>query len=111
MVTGCLTAAGAVIDEIENADGWLRVDLRLDSPRDDLLDQANFTGAQGRLVLLIPCGVAVDETSPPTTDCGATFPAAARPPLRRHIWATGAYAKDLDHGWMELDPLFDWRLQ
>ncbi len=96
--------------ESQEPGGWLRVDLRPDPSHESLMNAANFSGARGMLVLRLPCDVDVSGLAPSPPAC-ASGASPAPPRVRTHIWATGVYSRNLDTGWMEINPVFDWRPQ
>jgi len=102
----CLTVTGTVYAVRTEADGDYHILLNLDSAYANLINSANVSAEHGDLVLEPVCELPVSQQDAIST-CAGVSPTIARPAVGSHVSATGAYVLDLDHGWMELHPLWE----
>ncbi|HEV2360427.1 MAG TPA: hypothetical protein VGS21_01870 [Acidimicrobiales bacterium] len=114
VIKPCLTVTGTVAYIRVEDDGDVHVDLSLPSGELHLLNQGNVDQQDGDLVTEI---VPADELgctagTPPRPAygsynygicTGAHIPA---PPLGAEVIETGPYVLDMDHGWMEIHPVW-----
>jgi hypothetical protein len=101
-----MTVTGTVAAVRNEPDGDYHILLRLDPPFAGLINSRNVSGEHGDLVLEPVCELPVTQQDAITT-CAEVAPTIARPAVGSHVSATGAYVLDVDHGWMELHPLWD----
>ena len=115
VVKACATVSGTVESVRSEPDGDTHFDVAVDPPFDDLLTAANLSGQHGWLVAEI---VPADEPGctpgrpprPPegTYDYGVCTGANELAPVRgQHVWVSGPYVLDEDHGgWAEIHPVW-----
>jgi len=101
-----MTVTGTVAAVRSEPDGDYHILLRLDPPFAGLINARNVSGEHGDLVLEPVCELAVTQRDAVST-CAGVAPTIARPAVGSHVSATGAYVLDVDHGWMELHPLWE----
>jgi hypothetical protein len=102
IVEACKTVEGVVQKVLHEADGDLHI--RLDVEDKSLLNEKNFSGQHGLLVLEPIC-----QTTPTQRDAigpcrgysGPMFEVSAGMRVR----VTGPYVLDSEHGWMEIHPV------
>lgn len=102
----CLTVTGTVYAVRTEADGDYHILLKLDQQYANLINSGNVSGEHGDLVLEPVCELPVTQQDAVATCAGVT-PTIARPAVGSRVSATGAYVLDVDHGWMELHPLWE----
>ena len=102
----CLTVTGTVFAVRTEADGDYHILLKLDQRYANLINSGNVSGEHGDLVLEPVCEVPVTQQDAIST-CAGVKPTIARPAVGSHVSATGAYVLDVDHGWMEIHPLWE----
>ena len=102
----CLTVTGSVFAVRSEPDGDYHILLKLDAPYANLINSANVSGEHGDLVLEPVCELPVTQQDA-IASCAGVAPPIARPAVGSHVSATGAYVLDVDHGWMELHPLWE----
>jgi hypothetical protein len=101
-----MTVTGTVAAVRREPDGDYHILLRLDPPFAGLINARNVSGEHGDLVLEPVCELPVTQQDAIAT-CAGVAPTIATPTVGSHVSATGAYVLDLDHGWMELHPLWE----
>lgn len=105
LLAACVTVTGTVgIIRVET-DGDLHVLLRLDVGEGKYINARNVSGESGYLVLEPVC------VRPPTqldaiSACASYVNRLPIPAVGVHVSVTGAWVLDLDHGWLELHPVF-----
>ena len=115
VVNACMTVSGTVETVRSEADGDTHFDLALDSQFSNLLRPANFSGQHGWLVAEV---VPADKPGctpgqPPRPSSGSydygvcTGADEATPSVGQHVYVTGPYVLDEDHGgWAEIHPVW-----
>jgi hypothetical protein len=102
----CMTVTGTVFAVRTEPDGDYHILLKLDPQFANLINSANVSGEHGDLVLEPVCELPVTQQDA-IASCAGVSPTIARPAVDSHVSATGAYVLDVDHGWMELHPLWE----
>jgi len=105
LLAPCVTVTGTVAVIRSERDGDLHVLLGLDSGQEKYINAKNVSSENGDLVLEPVC------VRPPTQPdaipaCAAYTNPLPIPAVGTHISVTGAWVLDLDHGWMEIHPVF-----
>jgi hypothetical protein len=115
VVKPCMTVSGTVRSVTAEADGDTHFDLALDGSFVSLLKPANYTGQHGWLVAeIVPAdkpGCVPGQPPRPasgTYDYGTcTGAGETAPPIGTHVYVTGPYVLDEDHGgWAEIHPVW-----
>jgi hypothetical protein len=110
-----MTVSGTVQSVTAEADGDTHFDLALDASFVSLLKPANFSGQHGWLVAeIVPAdkpGCTPGQPPKPafgTYDYGTCTGAdEIAPPVGTHVYVTGPYVLDEDHGgWAEIHPVW-----
>ena len=105
LLAPCVTVTGTVDVIRTESDGDLHVLMRLDSGESKYLNAKNISAENGDLVTEPVC-----VNSPIQADavaaCTGYHNPLSIPAVGTHVAATGAWVLDLDHGWMELHPVF-----
>ena len=115
VLAACMTVGGTVMSVRSEQDGDTHFDLALDARWSGLLKPANFSAQHGWLVVEI---VPADKPGcvpgqPPRPAHGSydygvcTGAAESDPPIGSHVYVTGPYVVDEDHGgWAEIHPVW-----
>ena len=114
VIDACKTVTGTVAFIRHEDDGDYHIGLHLDASFASLVNSVNVSREHGDLVAEI---VPADEAgctpgAPPSPahgsyDYGICTGAAEHPPaLGLHVAVTGPYVLDMDHGWMEIHPVW-----
>ena len=101
-----MTVSGTVNRIKDEPDGDYHVRLYLDPQYAALINDANVRLQAGDLILEPVCIHAITQADAMSACAGYANPLSMPPPYT-HVVATGAYVLDVDHGWMELHPLWD----
>ena len=100
-----MTVTGTVYAVRPEPDGDYHILIQLDPPYAGLINSRNVSGEHGDLVLEPVCELPVTQADA-ISSCAGVPPPIVAPAVGSHVSATGAYVLDLDHGWMELHPLW-----
>jgi hypothetical protein len=105
LLAACVTVKGTIAIIRVEKDGDLHVLLRLDAGESKYINARNVSGESGYLVLEPVC------VRPPTQldaipACAGYINRLPIPAVGVHVSVTGAWVLDLDHGWLELHPVF-----
>ncbi|HET9731222.1 MAG TPA: hypothetical protein VFP54_00985 [Acidimicrobiales bacterium] len=115
VVEPCMTVSGTVESVRSESDGDTHFDLAVDPPFSHLLKPANSSGQHGWLVAEI---VPADQPGctpgqPPRPSSGSydygicTGAGEMAPSVGQHVYVTGPYVLDEDHGgWAEIHPVW-----
>lgn len=113
VLQACMTVSGTVKTVRSEDDGDVHFDLDLDSQYSSMLTAENFAAQHGWLVVeLVPAdepGCTPGQPPKPATgtyDYGiCTGADESTPPVGSHVYVTGPYVLDEDHGgWAEIHP-------
>ena len=112
VVQACITVTGVVAKVTHEDDGDFHVNVDLDPPFAELINDRNTSGERGALVVeIVPAdepGCTVGQPPRPTTGTyvyGICTGADETPPtVGEHVSVTGPYVLDTAHGWMEVHP-------
>ncbi len=102
IIEACKTVKGVIDKVLREADGDLHI--RLDVEDKSLLNEKNFSGQHGMLVLEPICQktpTQADAIEPCRNYVGPMFEVRAGMRVR----VTGPYVLDSEHGWMEIHPV------
>jgi hypothetical protein len=102
IIEPCKTVEGVIDKVLREADGDLHI--RLDVEDKSLLNERNFSGQHGMLVLEPVCQktpTQADAIEPCRNYAGPLFDVRAGMRVR----VTGAYVLDHEHGWREIHPV------
>jgi len=91
VISACKTVSGTVVAIRHEADHDYHINLKLDSQYASLINSKNIEYEHGDIVAEV---IPMDQHDVPV------------PTVGEHITVTGAYAKDADHGWMEMHPVW-----
>lgn len=105
LLAACVTVTGTVAVIRSESDGDLHVLLRLDSSESKYINAKNISAQDDDLVLEPVCVDTPTQADAMPACAGYQNPIAI-PAVGTHTAATGAWVLDLDHGWMELHPVF-----
>ena len=114
IINPCMTVSGVVVSSRTEQDGDSHIDIRLDTPFANLVNDRNRALQEGYLVIeIIPAdkaGCSLGQPPRPavgTYDFGICTGAAVKPPRKgQHVDVTGPYVLDHHHGWMEIHPVW-----
>ena len=101
----CVTVTGTVTVIRSEKDGDLHVLLRLDAGEEKYINDRNVSAEQGDLVLEPVCVTAPSQLDAVAACANYTNPLPI-PAVGTRVAATGPWVLDLDHGWMEIHPVF-----
>ncbi len=101
-----MTVTGTVNRIKDEPDGDYHVRLYLDPQFAGLINDANVRLHAFDHILEPVCIHAITQADAVSACAGYSNPLSVPPPYT-HVSATGAYVLDIDHGWMELHPLWD----
>ncbi len=105
LLASCVTVNG-IVDVIRTeADGDLHVLVRLDPGQDKYLNAKNISAENGDLVTEPVC-VDTPTQADAIPACQGYRNTLPIPALDTHVAVSGAWVLDLDHGWMEIHPVF-----
>jgi len=100
-----VTVTGTVEIIRTEKDGDLHVLLRLDPGQNEYINAVNVS-AQNSLLVLEPVCVNTPTQADAIPACAGYANPLPIPAVSTHVSATGAWVHDLDHGWLELHPVF-----
>jgi hypothetical protein len=104
LLSACVTVTG-VIDAIRiEKDGDLHILLRLDPGQAKYINVKN--AAENGDLVLEPVCVRAPTQSDAVAACAGFRNRLRMPAVGAHVFATGAWVLDQDHGWLEIHPLF-----
>ena len=115
VLSPCMTVSGTVATVTREQDGDTHFDLALDPQYTGLLKPANYSGQHGRLVVeIVPADASgCTPGQPPRPATGSynygicTGADEATPVVGAHVYVTGPYVADEDHGgWAEIHPVW-----
>lgn len=113
VIKSCMTVSGTVASLRAEADGDTHFDLALDAPYISLLAPANYSAQHGDLVVeIVPADKPGCTPGQPARPASGTYNYGVctgadetTPSIGTHVWITGPYVLDLDHGgWAEIHP-------
>ena len=105
LLAPCVTLTGTVDIIRTESDGDLHVLLRLDPGQSKYINAKNISAENGDLVTEPVC-VNAPTQADAIPACSGYHNPLPIPGVGSHVAATGAWVLDLDHGWMELHPVF-----
>jgi hypothetical protein len=105
LLAACVTLKGTVEAIRVEKDGDLHVLLRLDAGEGKYINARNVSGEGGYLVLEPVC-VRIPTQLDAIPACKGYINHMPIPAVGVHVSVTGAWVLDLDHGWLELHPVF-----
>ena len=105
LLAPCVTVTGTVAIIRTEKDGDLHVLLRLDPGQDKYINATNVSAESGLLVLEPVC-VNTPTQADAIPACAGYKNPLPIPEVGTHVSVTGAWVHDLDHGWLELHPVF-----
>jgi type IX secretion system substrate protein len=100
----CMNVSGVVYSLIYEADGDIHIRLTVDTGYTSLLNAANYSGELGKLVCEPLCATTCTQADAKASCAGFTNTVFI-PAVGEHVWVTGSYVTDNDHGWNELHPV------
>jgi hypothetical protein len=115
VVNPCMTVSGTVQSVTVEVDGDTHFDLALDASFVSLLKPANSLGQHGWLVAeIVPADKAGCIPGQPPRPATGTYNYGictgtneSNPVIGTHVWVTGPYVLDEDHGgWAEIHPVW-----
>lgn len=89
IVSNCKTVSGTVVSIKNESDDDYHINLQLDSPDANLINDKNVSQEHGALVVEV---IPMDR------------PNISKPTVGEKLTVTGAYVVDGEHGWMEIHP-------
>jgi hypothetical protein len=105
LVDSCKTVSGVIESKRVEADGDLKMRLKLDPQFSSLLNKANIKGQQGDMVVEAIC---INPVTQPDaiSACRNFHPNIGIPPVGVHVKVTGSYVLDKEYdGWAEIHPV------
>ncbi len=114
VIDACKTVTGTAAFVRHEDDGDYHLGLHLDPPYASLLNSANLSSEHGDLVVeIVPADeIGCTPGAPPrpphgSYDYGVCTGVDIPPPaFGAHVAVTGPYVLDIDHGWMEIHPVW-----
>ncbi|MFI5196969.1 MAG: T9SS type A sorting domain-containing protein [Chitinophagales bacterium] len=100
----CMTVSGTIYSLINEADGDKHIRLTLDSPYTYMLNAVNYSGQYGKLVCEPLCATTCTQPDAIASCTGFTNTVFI-PSVGEHVYVTGSFVKDNDHGWNEIHPV------
>jgi hypothetical protein len=104
ILDNCKTVAGTISVIRQEADGDYHILLTLDQPYASLVNATNKSAQHGDLVLEPVCENPVTQSDATAACAGYRSPVHV-PAVGTHVYVTGAYVLDTDHGWNEIHPV------
>jgi hypothetical protein len=106
VIKPCTTVTGRIAKRKAEPDGDVHIQLRLDSPYQNLLNERNRIAQNGNLVLEPICVGPVTQADAKTA-CSNFTNKVHIPPIGTHVSVTGSYVQDNDpgDGWREIHPV------
>lgn len=107
VIKPCITVTGTIEHAAAEPDGDWHIRVRLDPKYAGLLDARNRTAQHGDLVLEPICSnhVRQHDTLEQRSCAGFHQDVFNRRMIGKHVAVTGAYVRDMDHGWNEIHPV------
>src|SRR2546429_8105789 len=110
LVDPCKTVTGTIDSVWPIFDGDVHIGLKLDPQFSNLTNDCNktclFGVAEGNLVVEVVCAFLPIYPKEARATCH-DYHNSVEIPLSGRVSVTGAYVKDLDHGWMEIHPVWE----
>ena len=100
----CMTVSGTIYSLTNEADGDIHIRLTVDSPFISLLNAANYSGEDGKLICEPVCATTCTQPDAESSCAGFTNTVFIPAP-GEHVYVTGPYVTDNDHGWNEIHPI------
>ena len=100
----CMNVSGIVYSLIYEADGDIHIRLTVDPAYTYMLNSANYSGELGKLVCEPLCATTCTQADA-IASCAGFTNTVFIPAVGEHVWVTGSYVTDNDHGWNELHPV------
>jgi hypothetical protein len=102
VMEACKTVEGTIVALRKEADGDLHI--RLDVDDKTLLNERNYSGQHGDLVIEPVCVKDVTQADA-VSACSGFVSTVLIPRAGDRVRVTGAYVTDLEHGWNEIHPV------
>lgn len=102
VMEACKTVEGTIVALRKEADGDLHI--RLDVDDKTLLNERNYSGQHGDLVIEPVCVKDVTQADA-VAACSGFVSSVLIPQAGDRVRVTGAYVTDLEHGWNEIHPV------
>ncbi len=103
VINPCIQASGNIDTIKAEADGDYHINVHLDPPFQNLLNEKNRTDEHGDLVVEVVCTNPISQQDA-VSACTNAKNTVTVPPLGSHVYIVGAYVLDKHHGWMEIHP-------
>ncbi len=106
VINPCITVTGRIAKRKAEPDGDVHIQLRLDAPYKNLLNDRNKIAQNGNLVLEPICVGPVTQADAKSA-CNNFTNKVHIPAIGTHVSVTGAYVQDNQggHGWREIHPV------
>ena len=104
VLSDCISAIGTVVQVSKESDGDLHIQLKLNQNEMGLLNQKNYSNANGNLIAEIICmnKISQSDAVQPCLNCPMNINV---PNVGDEILVQGTYVVDLHHGWNEIHPV------
>jgi hypothetical protein len=102
VIDACKVVEGQIVSVRKEPDGDIHLRLRVGDR--SLLNDANFSGQDGTLVLEIICAGPVTQRDAEAT-CLGFQQNIIIPERNEQVRVTGAFVRDREHGWNEIHPV------
>lgn len=104
ILDNCKTVSGVIAVIRHEQDGDYHILMHLDSQFDTLLNNVNRSAQHSDLILEPVCEGAVTQADA-TSACNGYKSLVSVPSVGTHVYVTGSYVLDTDHGWNEIHPV------
>jgi carboxypeptidase family protein len=106
VVKPCQTVTGVIATHHSSDDGDIDMELAVDPPFANVLNQGNISKLNGHLQIEAVCQAPIHPDVPDAFRACKDFTGSVPiPAIGTHVQVTGHYVIDHDHGWMEIHPI------
>jgi hypothetical protein len=108
VIQPCISVTGTIDFIRHEADGDYHIGLKVDPQYANLPNSCNTTcanGAEHGDLVVEPVCMTIPTQADAVGSCVGYANPIMTPPVGTHVEMTGAYVKDLIHGWLEIHPL------